>query len=66
MQLHVARIRRGCVSYALRSPVMHSRDVQQIFWTMQDRGHPMPEIAKCLRVSRATLYRWQKKGRQQE
>ena len=43
---------------------MHSRDVQNIFWTMVDRGHPVTEIAKCLKVGRGTLYRWKKLGPQ--
>ena len=43
---------------------MHNRDVQQIFWTMRDRGHPITEIAKCLKVARGTLYRWKQQGPQ--
>ena len=42
---------------------MHSKDLQAVYWTMIDRGHTATEIASCLQVGRATLYRWRKKGR---
>ena len=42
---------------------MHPQNLKVVFWTMRDRGHTVDEISACLKVSRATLFRWKAQGR---
>ena len=37
---------------------MHPQNLKVVFWTLRDRGHTVDEISACLKVSRATLFRW--------